>query len=190
MSSEVFAFLNSITPLSEKIKIRLNSILKARTFKKKEFILKEGEFCNNIYFIQQGLVRIFYNKDGLEWCSGILSEGGVCVSVHSFFDRKRSYEYIQAIEETVVYYLTYDELEVLYKDFLEYNIVGRKLITEYYVRSEERNYWLRKHTAKEKYELFTERFSDIIGRIPVKDIASYVGMEIETLSRLRRKNLT
>lgn len=187
MSMDVFAFLNSITPLAEEIKIRLNSILRTRTVKKKEYLLKEEEICNNIYFIEKGLVRVFYIKDGLEWCSGLLAEGGVCVSVHSFFDRVKSYEYIQAIEETIVQYHTFEDLEEMYRDFIEYNIIGRKLITEYYVRSEERNFWLRKHTAIEKYQLFNKKFSDIIGRIPVKDIASYLGMEIETLSRLRRR---
>ncbi|HEY6901098.1 MAG TPA: Crp/Fnr family transcriptional regulator [Puia sp.] len=188
MSTEIFQFLNQFTPLSEGLKDRLQSILKAHTFKKKEFLLRIGEVCSNIYFIEKGLVRVFYTDDeGEEWCSGLLSEGGVCVAVPSFFQRQRSFENIQAIEETTVYYLTYEELEALYRDFPEYNIIGRKLITEYYVRSEERNFWLRKHSAERKYQFFKEKFGDTTARFPVKDIASYLGIQIETLSRLRGK---
>ncbi|MBS1665499.1 MAG: Crp/Fnr family transcriptional regulator [Bacteroidetes bacterium] len=188
MNKEVIRFLSQLTPLSEELENRLNLILKGQTLKKKEFLLRSGEVCSNIYYLEKGLVRVFYtDEEGEQWCSGLLSEGAVCIAVPSFFHRKRSEESIQAIEDTTVYYHSYEELEALYKEFPEYNIIARKLITEYYVLSEERNFWLRKHSAEKKYQFFKERFGDTAGRFPIKDIASYLGIKIETLSRLRGK---
>lgn len=102
----------------------------------------------------------------------------------SFFDRVRSDEFIQALEDLTAYYISYDELEALYRDLPEFNIVARKLITAYYVRSEERNYLLLRQSAQEKIAYFQEHFGHLVSRVPRKDIASYLGVTLETLSRL------
>jgi CRP-like cAMP-binding protein len=184
MSQELLDYLDQVSPLSDAVKTRLTSILKTKTVKRKDYLLREGQFCNHVYFIEKGLVRVYYLKDGIEICSGLLCEGGVIISVNSFFNRMSSYEFIQAIEDTIVHYITYDELEALYKDLIEFNVVGRKLITNYYVMSEERNYLLRKQTASEKYQFFQTKFTRLASRVPRKDIASYLGINLETLSRL------
>ncbi len=111
-------------------------------------------------------------------------KGVLLSSVHSFFNRERSYEFVQAIEDTIVHYISYEELETLYREFPEFNVIGRKMITQYYVLSEERNYLLRKQTAIEKFTFFQKRFDRIASRVPRKDIASYLGINLETLSRL------
>jgi len=184
MLDYINSYLSRYYPIDEEIKDRLASLLKSKTFKKKEFLLTEGKMSNHIYFIEKGLLRIYYVVDGEEICSGLLCEGGLAVSVESFFTRTPSVEYMQAIEELKVHYLSYDELESLYTDFLTFNIVGRKLITEHYVDSEHRNRLLRKQKAKEKYEYFQAKLGHLTGRVPRKDIASYLGMTLETLSRL------
>lgn len=184
MVDNIFAFLSRYHPLPEDCKTRLGALLKTKTIKKKDFLLQEGRTSNHVYFIEKGLLRVYYLMDGEEMCSGLLCEGGVAISVESFFERTPAYEYMQALEELTVYYLSYDDLESLYKDHLEFNIVGRKLITEYYVQSEKRNRMLRKQTAKDKYEFFQTQLSHLLPRVPRKDIASYLGMTLETLSRL------
>src|ERR1700722_9334630 len=184
MNPALLDFLSPIIPLSGDLKLKLNSILKATDFKKKTLLLKEGQVSNNMYFIESGLIRIYYLKEGKEICSGLLCEGGIVTSVKSFFKREKSDEYIEALEDTKVQFITYDELEMLYRDFPEFNIVGRILITEYYVLSEERNYLLRKQTAQEKFQYFLKRFGHLNSRVPRKDIASYLGINLETLSRL------
>jgi CRP-like cAMP-binding protein len=184
MDQDLFTFLAGVVPLSDEIRARLVSILKKETLKKKTFLLREGAICNHIYFIQSGLVRIYYLKDGVEICSGLLKEGGIIISVKSFFERESSNEFIQTLEDSTVEYISYEELEAMYRDFPEFNIIGRKLITSYYVMSEERNYLLRKLTAQEKFQYFQSRFDSLVSRVPRKDIASYLGINLETLSRL------
>jgi CRP-like cAMP-binding protein len=180
---DLLTFLNNFHHLSEELTDRLNILLKKDTYKKKSYLLRVGQTSHKIYFIEKGLVRVFYQKDGIEICSGLLSEGGVLISVKSFFDRVPSTEFIQALEDITVAYISYDELEALYRDFPEFNVIGRKLITAYYVKSEERNYLLRRQTAAEKVKYFEEHFSHLLSRVPRKDIASYLGVTLETLSR-------
>jgi CRP-like cAMP-binding protein len=95
MNTDLFDFLNSISPLSEELKTQLSFYLKLQQFEKKTFLLKEGQTCNYIYFIQQGLVRSYYTKDGNEICSWFMKEGDVIISVDSFYNRKPSYEFIE-----------------------------------------------------------------------------------------------
>ena len=184
MDISVLDFLNSIIPISENLKIRLESILRTAEFKKKTVLLKEGQVSNYIYFIESGLIRIYYIKEDKEICSGLICEGGLAISVKSFFNREKSDEFIETIEDTRAQYISFQELEQLYIDFPEFNIVGRRLITQYYVKSEERNFLLRKQTAQEKFQFFQKHFGHLISRVQRKDIASYIGINLETLSRL------
>jgi CRP-like cAMP-binding protein len=184
MSGNLLHLLENIGPLSPSLRQRLTGMLKMQTFKKKDYLLREGQLAKYIYFIETGLIRIFYLKDGVELCSGLLNEGMIAISVRSFFNRKPSYEYIQALEDTQTCYISYDEMESLYQEFPEFNVIGRKLITEYYVNSEDRNYWLRKQSAQEKFAFFSENLGHLLSRVPRKDIASYLGITLETLSRM------
>src|SRR5271168_4946530 len=98
MDISVFDFLNSIIPVSENLKIRLDSILRTAEFKKKTVLLKEGQVSNYIYFIESGLMRIYYIKEDKEICSGLICEGGLAIAVKSFFNREKSDEFIETIE--------------------------------------------------------------------------------------------
>jgi hypothetical protein len=80
------------------------------------------------------------NRERAEVSSWFMKEGDVIVSVESFFKQKPSYESIQALEETTVHYISYDELQFIYKNFLEFNFVARVLAEHYYTLSEQRLY--------------------------------------------------
>jgi CRP-like cAMP-binding protein len=150
-------------------------------------LLKEGQVANYIYFIERGLVRSYYLKDGNEVCSWFMKEGDVIISVNSFFNRIPSYEYLQAIEDTTVYFIHYDQLQNIYKKFIEFNIVGRILTEKYYQLSEERLFLMRRQKASERYNHLLEHHPEILQRVPRTYIASYLGITLETLSRINKK---
>ena len=87
----------------------------------------------------------------------------------------------------MVHSITHYELQQLYRDFPEFNYVGRQLLEKYYVLSEQRTQNLRSRTAPERYELLLRDFPTIFQRVALKHIASHLGMAPERLSRLRNK---
>jgi CRP-like cAMP-binding protein len=182
---ELLLFLNSIHPLNPNTQDYLIEKLKWIEVPKKNFILKEGHICFNIYFINTGLLRCFYTKEDKEISSWFMKEGDVIISVESFFNQLESKENIQALEDCLLFYVSYDELQYAYKNFPDFNTIGRILTQKYYQLSEQRLYSLRMQRAVERYLFLVDHFPQIIQRVPLKYIASYLGITEETLSRIR-----
>jgi CRP-like cAMP-binding protein len=154
-------------------------------FKKKDFLLRQGNICNHLFFVTKGLLRAYYDKDGEEITSWFMMENDFIVSVLSFFNKIPSYESIQALEDCELMYIHRDDLLDLYANSLEFNIIGRKLTEYYYCRSEERLMCIRKQKAHEKYDFLLQNHPEILKRVPLKFIASYLGVSSETFSRAR-----
>lgn len=180
-------YLNSIQPLSEGLTEHLKSILKFKSVSKKDFLLKAGRVCRSICFIHTGLLRCFYINDDTEICSWFMKEGDVIISVESFFQQKESYESIQALEDCVLFYITYDELMAVYRNFPEFNFIGRILTEKYYTLSEQRLYSLRMKRSHERYNFLMKNFPELIKRVPSKYLASYLGITEVTLSNVKSK---
>ena len=181
----LLAYLNSIHPLSEPLQEHLFSILKARQFVKKEYLLKAGHVCRSICFIQQGLFRCYYLKEDHEVCSWFMKEGDVIISVESFFNQIKSYESIQAIEDSEVYCIDHTQLEYIYRRFPEFNFVARVLLQKYYTLSEQRLFSMRQQSAVERYHYLLDHLPELVQRVSTTDIASYLGISRETLSRIK-----
>jgi CRP-like cAMP-binding protein len=181
----LFQLLNSIHPLSEPLQEYLFYNLKTRELKKKEILLKAGHVCRNICFIERGLLRCFYLQAGREVCSWFMKEGDVIASVESFFDQKESYESIQALEDTTVHYISYQELSHVYKTYPEFNYVGRELVQKYYKLSEQRLYSLRMQRGPERYAYLIEHHPELVQRVEQKYLASYLGITEQYLSMMR-----
>ena len=185
---EIFAYLNTIHPLHSDTRNYLEQHLKPQEITKKKFILKQGHVCRNIYYIQSGLLRCFYVRGYKEISSWFMKEGDIIISVESFFNQKVSKESIQALEDSFLYYLTYEELQFAYENYPDFNSIGRILTEKYYQLCEQRLYSLRMQKANEKYQFLMKHFPQIIQRVPLTDIASYLGIRLETLSRIRAQH--
>lgn len=130
--------LESIHPMSDGCKEKLASFLRYKELPKKELLLQAGHICQHIFFIQKGLLRCFYFKNDVEICSWFMREGDVMISVESFFRQTTSYESIQALEDSELYYMQYSELQEIYRNFPEFNFIVRVLMEKYYCLSERR----------------------------------------------------
>ena len=177
--------LESIHPLSEGCKGHLLTILREKEIAKKELLLRAGHICQHIYFIQKGLLRCFYYRNDVEISSWFMREGDVMVSVESFFHQKTSYESIQALEDCELYYISYKELQDIYRRFPEFNFIARVLTEKYYCLSEQRLYSIRMMRATERYEYLLEQHPELLLRVPAKYIASYLGITPEMLSKIK-----
>jgi CRP-like cAMP-binding protein len=184
---KLLLYLNTIHPLSSGLIEHLQSILKIKELPKKAYLLRQGSICANISFIEKGLLRCFYVKEDREVCSWFMKEGDVIISVESFFKQKVSFENIQALEECVLYYINYNELQYIYRNFSEFNFIARVLTEQYYTLSEQRLYSIRMQRGYERYQYLRIHFPELIKRVPSKYIASYLSITEETLSRVRSR---
>lgn len=180
-------FLESIHPLSDGLKDQLATIVRIKEMKKKDMLLRAGHICRNIYFIEEGLLRCYYSVGDTEVSSWFMKEGDVMVSIESFFQQKPSYESIQALEDCFLYYIEYKELQLLYKQFPEFNFTGRVLTEKYYTLWAQQLFALRMHSAMDRYNWLLNSFSELILRVPAKYIASYLGITEAHLSVIKGK---
>jgi CRP-like cAMP-binding protein len=187
MLTALLDFMNRIRPISAPLKTVLEQKLEIITLPKKTILLKEGQTCNHIHVVLSGLLRMYYIKDGVEVCSRFIDESLMTISVKSFYARTPGYEYIETIEPSVVARIHRDDLEMIYNSFDEFNYIARIITEQYFVKSEERLYLLRKQSAEERYRYFLDKYPHLIQRVPLMYIASYLGLTLETLSRIRKK---
>lgn len=116
-----------------------------------------------------------------------MKEGDILVSAASFFLQQYSNEYVQALEDAVVWYICYDELQYIYKTFPEFNTIAATLTTKSYLLSENRAKLIRMKNGTERYNYMLQQHPDLVLRVPAKYLATYLCVTEETLSRIRAK---
>ncbi len=182
---ELMTLVNSIYPVSQELRDHLLRVVKAKTVYKKEFLLKAGKVSHSLCFIQKGLMRAYYVKGNTEVSAWFMTDGDFIVSIESFYEQKESYESIQALEDTEMLYIDFDELEYIYKKFLEFNYIGRVITIKYLTLWAKQLYSIRNQTAEERYLWLLANRPEIILRVPAKYIASYLDITEVTLSRIK-----
>lgn len=115
----------------------------------------------------------------------VYGQGDLMISVYSFFTQQPAAESIELLEDSIIQSMTWAQLQTLYTDFKEFNYIGRIITQKYYIQSEERAILLRTLTAKERYELLLNSHPDIFQKASLGQIAYYLGISQETLSRVR-----
>lgn len=186
-ASTVISILNYFHPLSEGVIKFLKEHAYPCSFDKGELLLEAGQVCEHIYFIKKGVVRGFIKEGKREITTWITGEGEMVSSILTFEEKGSAIENMQAIEDCEMLALTLVDLEKLYEQFPEFNIVSRKLLQKYYTDAEGRAFIARLTNAETKYRQFLTRYSHFANRVPLTYIASFLGITLETLSRVRRK---
>lgn len=182
----LFQVLSVIAPLGVALRRDLSQLLQNRNLPKKHLLLRQGQIAKRIYFIKQGFARAFYHDlDGREHTLWFMGAGDVMISVYSFFTQQTALENIELLEDSVLQSVTYEELQDLYADHQIFNYHGRKLTELYYIKSEERAIMLRCKKPAERYGLLLKTYPQIFQHASQAQIASYLGISPETLSRLR-----
>ncbi len=156
-------------------------------FKRKgDHLLKKGQVNGGVYILEKGILRFYYHNNQKEITTWFCSENMVAFS-SSFFFHLPSFENIQVLEDSSVYYISGDVLNKLYKENEQINTIGRKLSEEYCLEFEHRVASLQTQTALERYEDLINHTPEIFQRVSLGDIASYLAISPETLSRIRRQ---
>ncbi|WP_343304636.1 Crp/Fnr family transcriptional regulator [Chitinophaga niabensis] len=188
MYNWMFELFERIQPSRKGLKKMIIQDTRIEFFRKGEIIQENNKINRQCYFVFKGLVMASYIKDnGEEVTSWFMRENDVVISVRSFFTQQPSREVIIALEDTICISLSYEFLQKIYGVFTEFNFVGRVLTEKYYIQMEERAYSLRMDNATQRYNKLLTNHPDILQRVPLKYIASYLGITPQSLSRIRRK---
>lgn len=154
---------------------------------KNTLLLEAGRVCQYVWFIADGAARAFYYKDEKEITAWFMGQNNFIISVRSFFEQKPSNEYIRTLTDTTLVSISYAQLQHLYQKHPIFNQVGRVLVEHYYSLSEERLFQLRMNTAAERYDGLLATHPAIFKEASLKQIASYLSVTPETVSRLRKR---
>ena len=179
-------FIQQIHPLSSESIEALVPFLSLRSFTKKDFLVRQGNVSDELHFILSGCVREYFedaNADEINTWFGF--ENAVAVSTYSFFSQKPSLTNIQALEDTETIAIRHEDIQKLYNRFHEIERLGRLLAEQYLVQIEEMKIILQTLSAKQRYEYILQNKPEFIKRIPLKYLASFLGIKLETLSRVR-----
>ena len=187
MLRPVIDYFNSIAPLSTELVDEIVNYAIIKEYKKGEFILKAGKVSSHTFWILKGLVRSYYLRDGEEITTKFLWEGAPITSTYSYYGRKPGNENYVTLEDTILASIHYDQMQYLYKTYPEFNVIGRVITERYLYMLEIEVYNLRKQKAEDRYKFIVKHIPQLLQRVPLKHLATYLGVNLETLSRIRAK---
>ena len=163
----------------------LEGILEPVKYGKGEMILAEGEVCRGISYIEKGLVRQFYHKNGKEVTEHLGVDHTIFMCMESLFKEEPTRLQVEALEATLVYILPKSKLEAAAIRNVNIQMLYRKILEESLIQSQVHADLMRFETAPNKYKRLCELSPQVVLRAPLTYIASYLQMTPETLSRIR-----
>ena len=165
------------------------SILKEKRFKNKQYILREGDVCENLSFINEGCCRTFnIDKNGYEHIINFASKDHWLGDIYSFITQKPGMLFIQAMEDTELLQLKKHDLLLLYDKIPKFERVFRILAENAYIEKQKRLMEGLSLSAQERYEVFNKKYAHIKHMLPQKQIALYLGVTPEFFSRMKKNN--
>jgi CRP-like cAMP-binding protein len=182
-------FIQKVHPVSQDLIKYVDKNSFRYSIGKGKHLVKSGETCNYVYLVLKGVLRGYVKEGGKEITTWITAENEMVTSIRGFYQQIPTIKNIQALENCELIGAHFDDLQYLYDNYMEMNIVGRKLMEQYYTDAEERAFISRLPKATSRYNRFIATNGILANRIQLKYIASYLGITIETLSRIRGKML-
>ena len=181
--------MEEFAPLNKEAKAALSEVLRYHEVTKGEMLVQPHKVCTRIYFVEKGLTRTFYDKEGKDITDWLSPEDNFAVSILSFIQQTPDRRGIEALEDTVLWSLEYKALEELCRSHHEIEHLFRLIVSYGLTMIQQRFDDLHFATALERYEKLMQNNPSLLQRTPLGHIASYLGITQETLSRIRAQKL-
>ena len=155
------------------------------SLEKGSILVREGQYSDKTFYIIKGCARAYYLKDGKDISDWFAFENEFISAIVSFFTEKPSPHYIELLEDSILIELSRDDIEGLADKYHDFERLLRVIVTQTMLSHQERIASMQFYNAEQKYENLLVIRPDITQRVPLTDIASYLGITLETLSRIR-----
>lgn len=181
----IHEIINRIYPLPDTSMEKLLKCLSEETYPKGYKLLETGRVETNLFFLKKGIVRVYIPNDEKGITFWIGKEGDTIVSLKSYINKLPGYETIELIEESVLYVLKHKDIQQFFSKDIHIANWGRRFAELELLKTEERLIPLLYTTASERYKNMIETSPELLQRIPLEHLASYLGITPVSLSRIR-----
>jgi CRP-like cAMP-binding protein len=164
------------------------SLLKLEAIKKKTILLREGQLCNNIYYVSSGILRAYHlDKDGKEATIMFALSDWWITDMFCFVNQQPAMLFIEAVENSTIVALQKKDLDNLFVEVPRFERFFRIIMQNAYIREQVRVIQNLSLSAEERYQHFLNKYPQIVKQVTQKQIASYLGITPEFLSSVRGK---
>lgn len=183
----LISFVKESLGIPEKLASLITPFYKKEYLKKDDFLLKKGAYCHKMYFVETGYLRFFSYSDKKVITHWIFGKSQLVADVASFFFQEPAKWNIQALTDTHVYAITFDNYQHLRKKIPEWDNYEKLFLVKLISALENRVYALVSMSAEERYQYLFNADPEMFNALPLNFLASMLGITPETLSRIRRK---
>jgi CRP-like cAMP-binding protein len=183
---QLVQFVSRYVDISESEFYAIVPLIEIVSLRKGEVFIAEGEVASRIAFTNRGYLRVCYNHDGDEITRDITPLHSFATALPSFITQTPSYEIISAITDCELFVVSKFDLDNLYDNYPKWERLGRRIIEDMFVEAQHRLYLFITETAEVRYKQLLEQHPDMLREVPLKYIADFLGIKIQSLSRLRR----
>lgn len=185
----LISFIQKIVRMDEQAIEEFAKKATTRKFKKKEIFVREEEVCHSLLFIQKGLFRYFILHEGNDSTKDFAVENinPFCTAFTSFITQSPSQIWIEALEDSTVLEWKDTDVLPLFEKNLHWILFAKKMAEKLFILKEKRELSFLKSTPLERYRAFLKDYPLLNQRIPQFMIASYLGLQPESLSRIRKR---
>lgn len=183
---QLIQFFQSTGFISAPQAVEIASGFTPKSISRQDFLLQAGKISDEYFFLDSGILRAFApDADGNDVTTGFYSAGQVVFEVSSFFNRTPSPEYIQALTACSGWFVSYQQLNTLFHGRVEFREFGRSLLVRELMGLKTRLLGLTVETATARYEALLRASPELLQHVPLKYVASYLGVTDSSLSRIR-----
>lgn len=183
---QIISYFDGYLPLDAPEQEALLSCVVERKVKRRQFILQENDVCRHFTFVAEGCFKMYgVDKKGTEHNLQFAAENDWIADIGSLHKEKPSKLYIEALEPSVIFQISKTDLWHLYNNYPKFDRNFRVIIENKFIELQNRMLQNISSTADERYETFLEQYAHLSNRLPNTQIASYIGITPEFLSKVR-----
>lgn len=180
-------YMAAMGNMSDEEKSHLQQLMPIKSYSKGSLLLREGEVAKDAYFVLKGCVRSYYLRDGEDFTTAFYTENESCASLHSYTHQVPAKHYMECIEDCELLVLNYEKEKEIIERYPAFESLCRAGLEADFGKSQEQQALFLSSSPEDRYLNLLQERPDLFQRIPQYQLASYLGVKPESLSRLKKR---